>query len=111
MNRRSVSLSCLTKEEPPLVSKQHNELNSRKAELARWSEDLKRREKALQQKHEIRDQDLLYSGNQNLSPPSFHWLDRYPPNLSFAHPLLTGKALREPALIQAALLVARVHVC
>ena len=82
MNRRSVSLSCLTKEEPPLVSKHHNELNSREAELARWSEDLKRREKALQQKHEIRDQDLLYSGNQNLSPPSFHCLDRYPPKFS-----------------------------
>ena len=43
---------------------------------------IKHREKALQQKHKIRNQDLLYSANQNLSPPSFHCLDCYPPNLS-----------------------------
>ena len=77
-----MSLSCLTKEELLLVGKHHNELNSKEAELAQWSEDLKRREKALQQKHEIRDQDLLYLGNYSLLPPSFHCLDCYPPNLS-----------------------------
>ena len=96
-----MSLTCLTKEESPLASKHHDELNSWEAELARWNEDLKRREKALQQKHEIRNQDLLYSGNQNLSPPSFHCLDRYPPNLSCrpSPPSWEELVLREPMLI------------
>ena len=71
MNRRGILLTCLTKEEPPFTSKNYDEFNSRKAELARWNEDLKRREKALQQKHEIRNQDLSYPGNHSLAPLPF----------------------------------------